>query len=169
MKKNIFWKIAVLLSVLILSGCAVRTYTVVKDRVDQDLTAGNKGYIMGQAPQALETPERKATRTTYVTEVELPSLSKLGRKSQAVTTEESSESPAAESQEKPAGRIQAVGENIAKYKVVNGDTLEKISKKFYGTTKKWVKIYEVNKDRLKAPDKIYPGQILDIPVENLKQ
>jgi nucleoid-associated protein YgaU len=50
-----------------------------------------------------------------------------------------------------------------KYVVGKNDTLQKISKKFYGTTKKWTKIYEANKDVLKGPDKVYPGQTLNIP------
>ncbi|MCM8781059.1 MAG: LysM peptidoglycan-binding domain-containing protein, partial [Candidatus Omnitrophica bacterium] len=52
-----------------------------------------------------------------------------------------------------------------RYTVQPQDTLQKISQKFYGTTKKWNKIYEANKDTLKSPDKIYPGQILEIPLE----
>ncbi|MDD2680209.1 MAG: LysM peptidoglycan-binding domain-containing protein, partial [Candidatus Omnitrophica bacterium] len=52
-----------------------------------------------------------------------------------------------------------------KYTVGKNDTLQKISKKFYGTTKKWTKIYEANKDVLSGPDKVYPGQELNIPQE----
>jgi len=49
------------------------------------------------------------------------------------------------------------------YKVVKGDTLQKISKKFYGTTKNWLMLYEVNSDTLKKPDAIFTGQVLKIP------
>ena len=49
------------------------------------------------------------------------------------------------------------------YKVKKKDTLQKISKKFFGTTKKWYAIYELNKDKLKSPDKVFPGQIIRIP------
>ncbi|MCM8797444.1 MAG: LysM peptidoglycan-binding domain-containing protein [Candidatus Omnitrophica bacterium] len=50
------------------------------------------------------------------------------------------------------------------YTVQKNDTLQKISKKYYGTTKKWHQIYEANKDILKTPDRLYVGQILKIPV-----
>ncbi|MEI6631878.1 MAG: LysM peptidoglycan-binding domain-containing protein, partial [bacterium] len=53
-----------------------------------------------------------------------------------------------------------------KYTVGKNDTLQKISKEFYGTTKKWLKIYEANKALLKGPDKIYPGQVLSIPIDS---
>ncbi len=49
------------------------------------------------------------------------------------------------------------------YKARKGDTLQKISYKFYGTTKKWPLLYKANKDKLKSPDAVYPGQVLVIP------
>jgi nucleoid-associated protein YgaU len=47
------------------------------------------------------------------------------------------------------------------YTVQKGDSLSKIAKKYPGLT--WQKIYEVNKDQIKDPDLIYPGQKLVIP------
>ena len=49
------------------------------------------------------------------------------------------------------------------YKVVAGDTLSKIAKKYYGDANKYMKIFEANKDQLKDPDKIKVGQTLKIP------
>jgi nucleoid-associated protein YgaU len=46
------------------------------------------------------------------------------------------------------------------YTVVSGDNLTKIGEK-YGVT--WQQIFEANKDILKDPDKIFPGQELKIP------
>ena len=54
---------------------------------------------------------------------------------------------------------------VSTYTVVNNDTLEKISQKVYGTTKKWKQIYDANSDKLKSPDRIYSGQVLKIPKE----
>jgi len=53
------------------------------------------------------------------------------------------------------------------YTVQKGDTLQKISNKFFGTTKKWMKIFEANKNVLKTPNNIYPGKTINIPVERL--
>ncbi|PIQ88790.1 MAG: hypothetical protein COV72_06520 [Candidatus Omnitrophica bacterium CG11_big_fil_rev_8_21_14_0_20_42_13] len=53
--------------------------------------------------------------------------------------------------------------SFKEYTVEKNDTLQKISQKFYGTTKKWKKIYDANTDTLKSPDKVYPGQKLNIP------
>ena len=49
------------------------------------------------------------------------------------------------------------------YEVVAGDSLSKIAKREYGDANKWERIYEANRDVLKNPDKIYPGQVLRIP------
>ncbi|MGJ5641677.1 peptidoglycan-binding protein LysM [Formosa sp. S-31] len=48
--------------------------------------------------------------------------------------------------------------------VVSGDTLGKIAKTYYGNAMKYPEIFEANKPMLKDPDKIYPGQVLRIPV-----
>ena len=49
------------------------------------------------------------------------------------------------------------------YEVQSGDTLSKISKKYYGDPMKYNDIFEANKPMLKSPDLIYPGQMLRIP------
>jgi nucleoid-associated protein YgaU len=49
------------------------------------------------------------------------------------------------------------------YTVVKGDSLSKIAKQFYGNAGQWKKIYEANKDQIKNPDVIYPGQTFRIP------
>ncbi|HJS59472.1 MAG TPA: LysM peptidoglycan-binding domain-containing protein [Vicinamibacteria bacterium] len=49
------------------------------------------------------------------------------------------------------------------YEVKSGDSLSKIAKRVYGNANAWKRIFEANKDVLKDPDKIYPGQKLKIP------
>jgi len=46
------------------------------------------------------------------------------------------------------------------YVIQKGDTLGKIAK-HYGTT--WQKIHEMNKDTIKNPDLIFPGQKIKVP------
>ncbi len=48
------------------------------------------------------------------------------------------------------------------YEVKSGDNLSKIAKKYSGVS--WKDIYEANRDKLSDPDKIFPGQVLTIPV-----
>ena len=49
------------------------------------------------------------------------------------------------------------------YVVVAGDSLSKIAQREYGDMKQWRRIYEANKDQIKDPDLIHPGQKLRIP------
>lgn len=147
---------------LALSGCVTRTYNLTRDRVDQDLssTSGNRGYLMGNAP---EPKDRESTRTVRVFEIEFGKGKKSDVKFPATT-------PLASATDEPmmieeqVTQMEAVSQNFEKYTVAKNDTLQKISKKFFGTTKKWPKIYDANKDVLLGPDKLYPGQVLNIPV-----
>jgi nucleoid-associated protein YgaU len=50
-----------------------------------------------------------------------------------------------------------------RYTVVKGDSLSKIAKRVYGDAGQWRKIYEANRDQIKNPDLIYPGQTFTIP------
>ena len=49
------------------------------------------------------------------------------------------------------------------YVVVSGDSLSRIAKREYGDAQKWPRIYEANRNVIKDPDLIYPGQELHIP------
>ncbi len=49
------------------------------------------------------------------------------------------------------------------YEVQPGDSLSKIAKREYGNANAWNKIFEANKDTIKDPNKIFPGQKLKIP------
>jgi len=51
------------------------------------------------------------------------------------------------------------------YTVVSGDTLSKIAKKFYANANAWDTIFQANRDQIKNPDMIHPGQVLKIPAK----
>jgi nucleoid-associated protein YgaU len=52
---------------------------------------------------------------------------------------------------------------VKTYTVVSGDSLSKIAKQEYGDANKWQRIFEANRDKIKNPDLIHPGQVLEIP------
>ncbi|MEG2050886.1 MAG: LysM peptidoglycan-binding domain-containing protein [Oscillospiraceae bacterium] len=54
--------------------------------------------------------------------------------------------------------------NAKTYKVVKGDCLWNIAKMFYGNGNQYNKIFNANRDKIKNPNLIYPGQVLTIPV-----
>lgn len=61
--------------------------------------------------------------------------------------------------------VQSGGSSTATkiYEVKPGDSLSKIAKHEYGDANAWKMIFEANKDLIKDPNKIFPGQKLKIP------
>lgn len=49
------------------------------------------------------------------------------------------------------------------YQIQSGDTLWKIAKEFYGDGNQYQALFEQNREVIKDPDKIYPGQMIRIP------
>ncbi|CRZ33979.1 2',3'-cyclic-nucleotide 2'-phosphodiesterase (5'-nucleotidase family) [Herbinix hemicellulosilytica] len=56
-----------------------------------------------------------------------------------------------------------VKEKYIYYTVVKGDCLWKIARKHLGSGARYTEIYELNKDIIKSPDRIYIGQVIKIP------
>lgn len=148
-------------------GCTVRSYKVVKERVDLEVT-GNQGYLVG-GPTEKKEPA-KTTRDTYVVEVELGKPAKA-EKEVSTDTSYTEESVIPQEEYKQSSQVAIITPQETKvptvktYVVKKGDTLEKIAARpeIYGDKKKWYKIFKANKDKIKQPDKIYPGQVLIIP------
>ena len=160
-------KLWLLIGLVFLSGCLVRTYTMEKPRTDLAVQ-GNQGYLTGTPPAVQQEKKLKDTRIISVMEIELGShqpkelkkereggASSEARVSQSESVSQEVVSPPASSSEK----------DYQRYTVQKNDTLQKISKKFYGTTKKWKLLYDVNKDILRSPDKVYPGTEIKIPAQ----
>jgi nucleoid-associated protein YgaU len=49
------------------------------------------------------------------------------------------------------------------YTVKSGDTLSRIAKEHLGDANAYMKIFDLNKDQLKDPNVIKPGQVLKLP------
>ena len=174
MKKIYLLTLCALFSI-ILTGC-IKTSTYQVERKDQDLR-GNRGIIMGEIPP----PEigRRKTRTMARVDVELPPSKAYKERKEILEERPIREKPVVIEEEiieeEPIARVEELEEITVeemaaeeyrpeiKYTVQKGDTLQKISERFYGTTRKWPGIYEANKDTIKHPSKIYPGQVITIP------
>ncbi|MCU0559920.1 MAG: peptidoglycan-binding protein LysM [Desulfobacterales bacterium] len=77
-----------------------------------------------------------------------------------------------------AGNVQGVSEvnidqlqappvkaKVEYYVIKKGDTLSAIAKQFYGKPNDYPKIFEANREVIKNPDLIFPGQKIRIPLE----
>ena len=49
------------------------------------------------------------------------------------------------------------------YVVKRGDCLWNIAKRYLGKGSRYMEIYNLNKDKIKNPNLIYPGQVLTLP------
>ena len=183
--------LAVIILAVFAAGCGVKaeTYVMTKDRVDQELT-GNSGCLSGECGPVL-TPQRK-TRRVYVLEVSKPADEKGKQVEEMVTVSSNKEyteepaKPAGSNQgvvtkqraiiipsiedefsvDAKAGAPVIVNQGPSvdqQYTVLKDDTLQKISKKVYGSYSKWVSIYEANKATVKDANVLRPGTVLTIP------
>jgi nucleoid-associated protein YgaU len=147
-------------AVVVLSGCyTARTYVVNKERVDQEISG-----------QAAETPVK--TRKVVVFEViekdkGNPVLAADGASASADLTsgsEMSQEDRFALPESGPVVEEQPVVKAVPQnYIVEKDDTLQKISKKVYGSYGRWPSIYDANRDVIKDPNFLTAGITLKIP------
>lgn len=64
--------------------------------------------------------------------------------------------------------VRLVAQPLGKYQtylVQRGDTLGEIAKRQYGNANLWERIFKANMDKIENPHRIYPGQLLRIPLE----
>jgi len=162
-------KLCLLLSIIFIAGCmTVRTYEIEKPRTDTEIK-GNRGVLMGTAEVQPKQSNLGPNRKISVIEVELGKPeAKQAKRVYVIKPRSGAEEDLAliqdQEQELEINDVElAVEEEYVLYTVSKSDTLQKISHKFYGTTRRWKSIYEANKNVLKSPDKLYPGTELRIP------
>ena len=178
--------LALITLVIFAAGCGLetRTYVMTKDRVGLDQTNGNAGCVVGKCPPA--PIPTKTTRKVYVLEITKPVPESEVQKIEANAVNAITETtpPATNTTvaaPAPEVVVPVVGElpgNNASspavassegntqpgtYTVQKDDTLQKISKKVYGTYSKWYKLYKANKAKIKNPNVLRPGTELTIP------
>jgi nucleoid-associated protein YgaU len=155
MKQTLFLSLGC--AVLMLSGCyTARTYVVNKERVDQAIPG-----------QPANTPVK--TRKVVVFEVieKDKALRALAEDDAKVS---SAPVPALQENNFTLPQSSAVVDSPAvviaepkDYVVEKDDTLQKISKKVYGSYSKWTKIYDANREAIKDPNFLKAGITLKIP------
>lgn len=173
-------------------GIETRTYVMTKDRVGLDQNGGNGGCVVGKCPPPpppAETTRKvyvlEITRPVPESEVQKIEQTAVNAITGSVDTPPTSgvapaeSAPAAPDNVQPAAEVvvPVVGDESAAapavqnggnmqaqtYTVQKDDTLQKISKKIFGSYGKWYKIYEANKDKIKNPNILKPGTVLTIP------
>jgi LysM repeat protein len=168
--------------VLTTAGCVSkpRLYAVDRPRVDQANT-GNSGYIGGDKKDD-GTIAGRSTRRIYVFEFDRKKKAEEAAKAAAQQAESGAATttpipaPVAEpakqgitipyiGDDETVSQIASTDLSVSgmQYTVLKDDTLQKISKKVYGSYGKWTKIYDANKDKIKNPNFVKPGIVITIP------
>jgi len=169
---------AMMAAVVLAAGCQATVHQVKVDRVDQNLTDGNRGYLVGKPPAE---GERSATRDITELEVQLPShqppSGARAAAPAAAPAEEASASAATEELASPSAptftrsivaapsaeaSTPAAGP-MTTYTVRKGDSLSRIAKKVYGNGRLWQRIYDANRNQLPNANTLRPGMVLKIP------
>jgi len=103
-----------------------------------DSNAGNRGYFAGSSSESLVAPKLD-----------------LGRINTGIF------------EKKEKATIKEVAKRVAKRArrcvVKRGDCLWRIAEKVYGNGFLWEKLFNANLSKIRDPNLIYPGQILNIP------
>lgn len=110
-----------------------------------------------------------------------PGIDGLGIEFNSGVVSISGQALSAEAMEKAvlmAGNVQGVSEvkidklqappvqkKVEYYLIKKGDTLSAIAKHFYGKPNDYPKIFEANREVIKDPDRIFPGQKVRIPLD----
>jgi nucleoid-associated protein YgaU len=175
---------------LLVTGCSstqsyqTRAYIDTPNRVDQEREGGNRGYLTGK-PKA-DTGDHKKTRQVFVVELSKEEVPGAGAEVKAPAPRRTVIEPAASTvttpvpaassrrqaqpiaipnfdEEKTLSAPAVAATGYTDYTVEKGDTLQKISKKFYNTYRRWNEIFEANKDVMADPNKLKPGMKIKIP------
>lgn len=166
------------------SGCRASVHQLRVERVDQSLADGNRGYLIGTPPPAVD----RGAPTRDITELEVRLPSGATRTRQPGVAPQSAAPAAAETaaaEPVPAGRgtieflhpepaadaaaSRAAGSSapatFERYTVKKGDSLWKIAKRFYGDAYQWRRIYDANRGQLSNPNRVQRGMTLKIPMD----
>jgi nucleoid-associated protein YgaU len=119
--------------------------------------------------QAVDAPASQPTSTTS-TEVAQPATPAIA----SAETPAVAQAPAVEAEAAPAiptmvavsmGGADAQRFAAGKAIIRRGDNLWTIARRVYGTGMKFTTIYEANTGQIRDPDRIYPGQVFNLPTE----
>ena len=120
---------------------------IIKNAIIETFDTGHTNTIHGGCSFTMTIKEIRVANPAYI-------APKKSASSGAANTKKTTKS----------GTQQVQSNTDKKYHTVKtGDNLWNIAKAYYGNGSQYTKIYEANKDKIKDPALIYPGQVFLIP------
>lgn len=136
-------------------------------------------FVATMGKKLFSNDDDAADKIKAAIESDNPGISDLGVAFDSGRVDLSGKADTAEALEKTvliAGNVQGVSDvnaekveapepaaDVQYYTIESGDTLSKIAKEFLGNAMDYPKIFEANKEVIKDPNLIYPGQKIRIP------
>jgi nucleoid-associated protein YgaU len=127
------------------TGIAPGVYTLRIDQLDAS----------GKVSSRFETPFKREDRDTLI------AAAKSTTQSQSTETPQANDTVADDQKEATTN-----GRDIEAITVQPGNTLWGISRKRYGQGMLYVRVFEANRDKIRDPHWIYPGQVFVLPAED---
>ncbi len=147
---------------------------------DEDMIMGLFDFVSSMGKKLFSDDGDAANSIKAAIEDDNPGVSNLGVAFESGKVSLSGDAESAEAMEKAvliAGNVKGVSdvdasainapamvEEVQYYTIESGDTLSKIAKEFLGNAMDYPKIFEANREVIKDPNLIYPGQKIRIPV-----
>jgi nucleoid-associated protein YgaU len=138
-------------------------------------------FVKDIGKKVFTTEDKASAQVKDYLEADNPGVKDLGVSVQDGVVTMSGVADSAEALEKAvlmAGNIQGISEvnvdgltapaataNVEYYVIKSGDTLSGIAAKYYGKGSLYPRIFEANREVIKNPDLIYPGQKIRIPLD----
>lgn len=136
-------------------------------------------FVSSMGKKLFNQEEEAADKIKSAIETDNPGISNLDISYTDGKVSLSGSAESAEAMEKAvlmAGNVQGISEvdvanleappvtdKVHYYTIQSGDTLSKIAKQYLGNANDYHKIFEANREVIKNPDLIYPGQKIRIP------
>lgn len=155
-------------------GCASEPTEEI-NQAEAALSEAQRAETSRWAPEATQKAEQKMDEAKRLVEQgdyseAVPVLAEAASLAEAATKEAVDAKRKAEEEQKRAEeerrRVEAeLAAQRASHSIVKGECLWRIagSEDVYGDPFQWTRIYNANKDQIRDPDLIYPGQVFRIP------
>ena len=147
-------------------GEVVKQYMIENGIPEERIKIISRGKLDAVAPVSdllgMQKDRNAQFMVAEVEEVVMPARGEEQYTSETTTTTVEDGKMVVEDQENVETEVKV---STREYKVQKNDFLSKIAQEQLGAAHRWKYLYELNKDRIKDPNKLRVGQILLIPVE----
>lgn len=135
-----------------------------KYRVRLDELASKSGAVRARAEVPLNVPDRMTTASISPSSVSTAAPQSAAPQNAATQApQQLAASSSTASADKAAPAAEVVVPKVTTMTVVRGDSLWRLSRNSLGSGERYALIFKANKQQIRNPNLIYPGQILVVP------